>query len=695
MPLLATIGTAAEQAYGYVTYAKDQFFNLVTTLISGSGTNAANNNTILDSSSNAITVTRNGNVAQGTFTPFSRLNNYWSAYFGGVGNYCSYAGAAFTSTTTTFTVEAWIYMTATPGVNPTLVGDMLPAGAALYWSFGPNSANKVTFLWNDGASKSAVGSTVMSLNTWYHIAVSVNANDITMYVNGNQETLTGTTTLTNRSNTTSTIALGQAQSSTYYFIGYAYNISILSGTAKYSGSFTPSTAPLSPSTTNQVFLLNGGNSLRDANTATTAKVVTVTGAFMRATPTSIQQDGYQYATYINGGSMFFDGSGDTLTIADNALLEPGTSNFCIEMMYYPMSVTGTPVLLTKRATAASGIAPILLYQNAATLTIGLSSTGASYDIANLLSLGTVNIGQWNHVAIYRVANAWYGSLNGTITTLNASNASTFWNNAIAWVIGGDTNANYFNGHISNFRMVIGSSVYTSSSAPIPTAPLTAITNTQLLLSGTNAGIYDASGISNVETAGSAQISNANILYGNGSVSFNGTTDYLALSSACGTGESLIPIVGNFTIEGWVNPTNFSATKTICHVNGATAGYAGVRIDVAITTGIPTCYISTSGAAWAITLTSATALTAGVWTHFAVVRSGTTFTFYLNGVSVGSSTAVTAATALMAGTLCVFGATNGGSFSQFFVGYMSYIRITQFARYTSTFTPPTGAFPIQG
>jgi hypothetical protein len=32
---------------------------------------------------------------------------------------------------------------------------------------------------------------------------------------------------------------------------------------------------------------------------------------------------------------------------------------------------------------------------------------------------------------------------------------------------------------------------------------------------------------------------------------------------------------------------------------------------------------------------------------------------------------------------------------FFSGYMSNIRITQVARYTAAFTPPTGAFPVQG
>jgi hypothetical protein len=43
---------------------------------------------------------------------------------------------------------------------------------------------------------------------------------------------------------------------------------------------------------------------------------------------------------------------------------------------------------------------------------------------------------------------------------------------------------YFNGYISNFRVVKGTAVYTSAFT-VPTNPLTAISGTQLLLNTTN------------------------------------------------------------------------------------------------------------------------------------------------------------------------------------------------------------------
>ena len=401
MPLLATLGNAADQAYGFATYAKDQFFNLVTTLISGSGTNAATNNTFVDSSANNFTVTRFNNVAQGTFTPFSRAAGSWGVYFGGVGNYCTYAGTPLATTTATFTVESWIYMLGTPGANPTLIGDMQPTGTSLWWSFGPNSAGRVVFLWYDGAAKSAVGTTVMTLNRWYHIAVSVNANAITMYVDGNPETLTGTTTLTNRAGTTSTVVLGQAQSSAFFFIGYAYNLSILSGTAKYSGSFTPQTTPLSTTTTNQVFLVGGYNTLLDANSTTSSRAVTVTGSTMRATTVSLIPNSAIYAPLTKGGSMYFDGTGDYLQVVGSSNLAFGTGDFTIECFVYMQSLVG---FIYDSRTGGSQLTPCI-YITGSTIIYYVGG-------AARITSATVNTNQWYHLVVSRVSGNTRMFLNG-------------------------------------------------------------------------------------------------------------------------------------------------------------------------------------------------------------------------------------------------------------------------------------------
>jgi hypothetical protein len=63
--------------------AADPNFNQTTLLLHGDGTNGAQNNTFLDSSTNNFTITRNGNTTQGTFSPFSLAEGQWSNYFDG------------------------------------------------------------------------------------------------------------------------------------------------------------------------------------------------------------------------------------------------------------------------------------------------------------------------------------------------------------------------------------------------------------------------------------------------------------------------------------------------------------------------------------------------------------------------------------------------------------------------------------
>ena len=58
----------------------DPNFRNVTLLLHGDGTNGGQNNTFVDSSANAFTITRNGNTTQGSFSPYG---SNWSNYFDG------------------------------------------------------------------------------------------------------------------------------------------------------------------------------------------------------------------------------------------------------------------------------------------------------------------------------------------------------------------------------------------------------------------------------------------------------------------------------------------------------------------------------------------------------------------------------------------------------------------------------------
>jgi hypothetical protein len=85
----------------------DPFFNQTTLLLHGDGTNGAQNNTFLDSSTNNFTITRNGNTTQGTFSPFSLPNGEFSNFFDGSGDYLSFANGAFNLGNNDFVIESF------------------------------------------------------------------------------------------------------------------------------------------------------------------------------------------------------------------------------------------------------------------------------------------------------------------------------------------------------------------------------------------------------------------------------------------------------------------------------------------------------------------------------------------------------------------------------------------------------------
>ena len=78
MPILSPIGAATSGAFGLPKSASgggasDPYYEYVTMLLTGDGTNGAQNNTFIDSSTNNTSITRYGNTTQGAFSPYGSL----------------------------------------------------------------------------------------------------------------------------------------------------------------------------------------------------------------------------------------------------------------------------------------------------------------------------------------------------------------------------------------------------------------------------------------------------------------------------------------------------------------------------------------------------------------------------------------------------------------------------------------------
>jgi hypothetical protein len=174
--------------------------------------------------------------------------------------------------------------------------------------------------------------------------------------------------------------------------------------------------------------------------------------------------------------------------------------------------------------------------------------------------------------------------------------------------------------------------------------------------------------------GNAQIDTAQSKFNGASGLFDGTGDYLDSAASADWGFG----AGNWTVEAWVRPA----------VSSGTQGLFESRVGGAVGVGIYT-HVGSNGLVLtdnSAIIAQGAALTAGVWTHIAVARSGTTVRGFRNGTldwSVTDSRTYAASPAIRIGADTTPSAYNG---------HIDELRITKgVARYTTNFTPATFSF----
>ena len=168
-------------------------------------------------------------------------------------------------------------------------------------------------------------------------------------------------------------------------------------------------------------------------------------------------------------SVTFDGSGDWLTVGSGSTLQLGTGDFCIECwaMFFDNGNRGAwqhPGLSTNYSS-----------------TLAFAHNGSSWHGyrggSYWHTAGGRNANQWYHLAYVKHNNDMTAYVDGS-SVASWSDSYDYTGQTLA--IGGYYTTGYLmNGRISNFRMVKGSAVYTSSFTP-PTAPLGNISGTVLL-----------------------------------------------------------------------------------------------------------------------------------------------------------------------------------------------------------------------
>ncbi|AXY83364.1 hypothetical protein [Acidovorax phage ACPWH] len=182
-------------------------------------------------------------------------------------------------------------------------------------------------------------------------------------------------------------------------------------------------------------------------------------------------------------------------------------------------------------------------------------------------------------------------------------------------------------------------------------------------------------------AGDVQNSETEKRFGNPSVRFDGTGDYIigpkSADFAFGTGD--------FTVEAHVFQEVRTADVILVSLRDAASGiFSGpVRISSAGKVGL------SDGSSWRETTDS---VPVGAWSHVAVSRAGGTLRIFIDGV-VGYTTTdpldFSGARLLYIGAYEAYGGNPAGGFFQ---GYLDQIRITKgVGRYNTNFNPPPSPF----
>jgi hypothetical protein len=658
----------------------DPNFKYVPLLLETTSTNGQQNNTFLDSSTNNFTITRNGTPTQGSVTPYWP-DGYWGNYFDGSSSALTIstsANAAF-QFPSDLTVEAWIYPLSFPS-NKVIFSFMSGVSSTTGFDLGVGSDGK-TYVYRP-PSILGYGTVALTLNAWNHVALVRNGSTFTQYLNGSTN---GTfTNSTNFSDGYCYIARNNYDATTYPN-WYISNARVVKGTAVYTSSFTPSTTPLT-AITNTSLLTCQSNRFKDNSTnnfTITANGTPRVQAFQPFSPTA------SYTTALYGGSGYFNGSSDNLSITNSAAFSYGTGDFTVELWLY-QTASPTNCALVHGSTSSSGNFGFAFGSGSLfAFTVG----GSSVTFAAVPKLFT-----WTHLALVRSGTTLTYFLNGV-----SQGSASFTNNVVitggtSMLIAAETGpTNYFPGYFSNLRMVKGTAVYTGAFTPPTLAPLTtagstsaasyssttnvntsfAASNTSLLTNFTNAGIYDAAVQNNAITVGDAQASTTQYKWSPTSMKFDGTGDWLTAID----NPQLQLGTGDFTIDGWLYLSANGVVYGLVSKGTATTGWS---VNVTVLNKLQFSYTTSN-------LTGTTTLATGTWYYFAVVRSGSAtgnLKVYLNGSVEATSGGAVTDNFNQTNTLYV-GADRVGAMPV--NGYLQDVRITKYAR---TITTPTAAFPTR-
>jgi len=626
-----------------------------TALITTDGTSGTNTN-IVDSSSNALTITPSGTPSSQSFSPY-RSGGY-SVQLDGTSGWID-TGVADNFGTGDVTFECW--------VKTTGGGIML----AKYQGGSVMEAFQITTTGGKMASHTAsgtegeIGTKDLRDNQWHHLVFERYNGTYYYYADGE---LQGTVANTENAVVGGNWIVGKhGTANIEWYDGQIRDLKLTVGTAVYGGS-TPSvpTEPVTIDGSESLVLFTGipyGKDLSPNN-----GTLTINGGVTFVPEGPYDYDAYDSATH--GGSIHFDGSSYLQNgTAYGSIFDYSSSiPFTIDMWFYP-TTSGTSLHIANMSNGTVDANLNWLFRQKTDNTLRFVMIDQSGTVVTCDSTDLMNINAWNHVAVVMTGTSIKHWLNGAFQQEVSFSGSKQINGDVQ--IGQWAN-NFYQGYIADFRWNVGEQVYTGTAdITPPTAPLSS-TNATLHVKGTGANIIDKSQTNTLTLVGNTTASTTRAKYTTSSIYMDGT-GYVELPA----GSINISGSQDYTIEGWINFNSIGGDQGIFHVN-----WPGNNLELimAYWNGWTT-YINGS-----LAQDTSVTPTTNQWYHIAVSRESGTVRVFLDGNIIRTVNSDTTAMENM-------GLVIGGYVSTSYLSdaYFEDWRVTKgLARYTANFTPPTAS-----
>lgn len=385
---------------------------------------------------------------QVNFHPYSGAGKYGSYWFDGNQTFIDTPANTDYQFDGDFTIEAWIYRTDSNKLR--WISGWWPQSGSVSWIFYIDANNRLGFFRQIGGSTaSTVGtSTIVPQNAWTHVAVTRSGSTLRLWVNGIQDSTTGSMSGTVNFNsaplriggdTSLTVKTGGTLglSSNLYtgpdtFLGYVTGYRIIKGTAVYSGAFTPPTiqpvdvsgaasAASYPSTTNvnttfassQTSLLCRFDRWTIQDNDVLPRPIYLTGSVTTSATQSRFGGRSLTVSSVNNNSSLYLASSQTGF---------GTGDFTLACWVYLTALSGQDQQLFMLGAPgyASASGTIFFNINTSGQLFGYRLGVAGYQLESPAGGANYWLNTWRHVAIVRSSGTVRAYLDGVNTTSNSN-----------------------------------------------------------------------------------------------------------------------------------------------------------------------------------------------------------------------------------------------------------------------------------